>query len=369
MIKKTLLLLTISIFVLSGCSNINLNRKEVLNLESKSKFPQNPNELLTFDKNNLKEIWLAGGCFWGVEAYMARIYGVYDVTSGYANGNTENPTYEEVCFGNTGHAETVNVLYDPKKTDLETILTYFLKIIDPTLLNRQGNDRGKQYRTGIYYKEESDQAIIQKLLLLEQEKYDDPIVTEVELLDNFYLAEDYHQDYLEKNPDGYCHISFDSLEEQDIPILVDPSWYPKPSDEELKTKLTDIQYKVTQENDTEASFSNQYFDNFEPGIYVDVVTGEPLFSSTDKYESGCGWPSFTKPIIPEVVLYYKDTSYNMVRTEVRSRSGDSHLGHVFEDGPKEQGGLRYCINSASIRFIPLEEMAEEGYAYLENIAK
>jgi peptide methionine sulfoxide reductase msrA/msrB len=337
--------------------------------DATSKFPINPNLDLAFDKSGLEEIWLAGGCFWGVEAYMTRIYGVFDVTSGYANGDTENPTYEEVSYKNTGHAETVHVRYDPERVDLATLLNYFFKIINPTVLNQQGNDRGEQYRTGIYYKKDTDKVVIAQVIAREQEKYEDPIVTETEQLTNYTLAEEYHQDYLEKNPDGYCHIEFDSLEDQSIPIEIDPMMYPKPSDETLKMTLTPAQYKVTQDNATEAAFSNEYWDTFEPGIYVDVATGEPLFSSADKFESGCGWPSFTKPILPEVVVTLEDSSFNMIRTEVRSRSGNSHLGHVFTDGPKDKGGLRYCINSASIKFIALADLQATGYGYLESIAK
>ena len=298
---------------------------------------------------------------------MARIYGVYDVTSGYANGNKDNPTYEEVCSGTTGFAETVHVRYDPDRVDLKTLLTYFFKVVDPTTKNKQGNDVGEQYRSGIYFKNESDKAIIDEVVLVEQKKYSKKIETEVLPLKNYFLAEEYHQDYLEKNPDGYCHIDFDNLKE--TVITIDPKKYPKPSDEELKKKLTDIQYKVTQENKTEIAFSNEYWNNHEPGIYVDVVTGEPLFSSADKYDSGCGWPSFTKPIMPEVVTYKIDNAYNMIRTEVRSRSGNTHLGHVFEDGPEDKGGKRFCINSASIMFIPYDEMEELGYGYIKNLVQ
>lgn len=363
----------IVVFLLAGCSTLTSITSKDMSVsqkaEASSKYPDNPNINLTFDQSKLKEIWLAGGCFWGVEAYMARVYGVYDVTSGYANGKTENPTYEDVVWKNTGHAETVHVLYDPERVDLKKLLSYYFTIIDPTVLNRQGNDRGEQYRTGIYYKDEGDKKVIEAVMAEEQKKYDDPIVTEVEPLQHYYLAEEYHQDYLEKNPNGYCHVSFDSLKDQDVPKLIDPALYPKPSDKEIKEKLTDIQYKVTQGSGTEVAFSNDYWDNYDPGIYVDVVTGEPLFSSTDKYDSGCGWPSFTKPIEPDVLVTFEDTSYNMIRTEVRSRSGNSHLGHVFDDGPIDKGGLRYCINSAAIKFIPKDEMKEAGYGYLEHLIK
>jgi len=313
----------------------------------------------------VEEIWLAGGCFWGVEAYMARIDGVIDVTSGYANGNTQNPRYNDVLAG-SGHAETVHVTYNTNRVSLEELLIYFFKVVDPTSLNKQGNDRGISYRSGIYYKNEKDVPIIQRVMEKEQERYIKSIVTEVEQLDGFYLAEAYHQDYLEKNPDGYCHIDFKRLEEE--VIIVNAEDYKKLSDLEIKEKLTDEAYKVTQENGTETAFSTENWDNYAPGLYVDVVTGEPLFTSTAKYKSGCGWPSFYEPIIEEVVTYTIDESFNMQRKEVRSRVGNSHLGHVFEDGPKEHGGLRYCINSVAIRFIPLDEMEIEGYGqYIELI--
>ncbi|MCB7318968.1 peptide-methionine (R)-S-oxide reductase MsrB [Lacrimispora sp. 210928-DFI.3.58] len=312
----------------------------------------------------LREIYYAGGCFWGVEAYFSRIPGVYDVTCGYANGSTENPTYEEVCSHMTGHAETVHVLYDPDRVSLRTLTEHFFKIVNPLTVDRQGNDVGNQYRTGIYYTDESDLETLKSVMDAEQEKYDSPIVVELLPLSCYYLAEEYHQDYLVKNPNGYCHVDFSGLAEFEKPQmagLVDLSAYTVPSDEELRERLTDEQYRVTQNGDTELPGTGEYDDFFERGIYVDIVTGEPLFLSTDKFDSGCGWPAFSKPIDPEVVVEYSDTSFGMVRTEVRSRVGDTHLGHVFNDGPKELGGIRYCINSASLRFIPYEDMEEEGY--------
>lgn len=338
---------------------------EIITQQQKKSADENPNDAVDYSKAELKTIYLAGGCFWGVEAYLEKVYGVADVVSGYANGDTENPTYEDVSYKNSGHAETVKVDYDPARISLEQILDYYLLVVDPTSMNKQGNDRGVQYRSGVYYTDESERKIIEERLNKEQAKYADKIVVEVEKLDNFYEAEEYHQDYLKKNPNGYCHIDISKANE----VIIDQSKYPKPSDEELKKKLTDVQYKVTQENDTEYAFSNEYWDNKDKGIYVDVATGEPLFSSTDKFDSGCGWPSFSKPIAKEVVTYHTDLSYNMKRTEVRSRSGNSHLGHVFEDGPKELGGLRYCINSASICFVPLEAMEQEGYGYLTHLIK
>ncbi|MCS7460471.1 peptide-methionine (R)-S-oxide reductase MsrB [Paenibacillus doosanensis] len=327
----------------------------------------NPNKDVDYSKSELRTIYLAGGCFWGIEAYMSRIYGVSDVVSGYANGTGENPSYEDVVRGDRGFAETVKVAYDPNRVTLAELVADYFKVIDPTSVNKQGNDRGIQYRTGIYYENQQDLSVIQAGVDREQGKYEKKIVTEVLPLSNFYLAEEYHQDYLEKHPDGYCHIDLGILKDQ--PIQIDPAKYPKPSDAELKQKLTKEQYQVAVLADTEHAFTNEYWDLFKPGIYVDVTTGEPLFSSADKYDAGCGWPSFTKPIIPEVVTYAEDDSYGMVRTEVRSRAGNIHLGHVFDDGPADKGGKRYCINSASIRFVPLADMDKEGYGDLIGIAQ
>ncbi|HWR61162.1 MAG TPA: peptide-methionine (R)-S-oxide reductase MsrB [Clostridia bacterium] len=313
-----------------------------------------------------REIWLAGGCFWGVEEYFSRIDGVVETSVGYANGRTENPSYYDIP--NTGHAETVQVAYDPDKISLDGLLEYFFGIIDPTSRNRQGYDVGTQYRTGIYYSDEGDKVTIERAVAREQNKYKAPIVTEVRKLEHYYPAEEYHQDYLKKNPGGYCHIDFSGLKAKARP-KVDPALYDRPAGEEIKKSLTDTQYSVTQENSTERPFSNEYWDNHKAGIYVDIVTGEPLFLSSDKYDSGCGWPSFTRPIDKAVLLEKEDRSHFMVRTEVRSRVGNSHLGHVFEDGPEEEGGLRYCINSASLRFIPVEKMEEEGYEAFINYVK
>lgn len=321
------------------------------------------------EETKLKEIYLAGGCFWGLEAYMQRIDGVDDAVSGYANGKTENPRYEDLR--ESGHAETVKVSYRSDEIGLEEILKYYLRVVDPTSINKQGNDRGAQYRTGIYYTDATQKDLIEAILKEEQKKYEKPIVIEVEPLEQFYEAEEYHQDYLEKHPGGYCHIDLSKADEplEAAEPVIDHSKYVKPSNEELKKTLTDIQYKVAVENNTERAFSNEYWDLFERGIYVDVATKEPLFSSNDKFESGCGWPSFSKPITKDVVKYYEDKSYNMIRTEVRSTNGDIHLGHVFDDGPKELGGKRYCINSASIEFIPYEKMDEKGYSYLKKFIK
>ena len=349
----------------SNGKDITKKINEIIEREEAKNIGTNPNDGVDYDNSDLKTIYLAGGCFWGLEAYMERIYGVADVISGYANGNTENPTYEDVSRKNTGHAETLKIQYDPARVSLDNLLDYYLQVIDPTSLNKQGNDVGTQYRTGIYFTDEKDREIIEKKLEDEQKKYKDKIVVEVEKLSNFYEAEAYHQDYLDKNPYGYCHIDLRKANE----IIIDKEKYKKPSDDFLRKRLTNIQYNVTQKSDTEQPFSNKYWNSEKKGIYVDIVTGEPLFVSSDKFNSGCGWPSFSKPISKDVVKYSGDNSYNMDRVEVRSRAGGSHLGHVFEDGPKESGGLRFCINGAALRFVPLEDMDKEGYGYLKHLVK
>ncbi|NEW65474.1 peptide-methionine (R)-S-oxide reductase MsrB [Carnobacteriaceae bacterium zg-84] len=328
--------------------------KEQVTSESKSM--QKGGE--TVDKSMLKDLYLAGGCFWGLEEYFSRINGVIDVTSGYANGKSDVTNYH--LISQTDHAETVHIQYDASKVSLRELLLYYFRVIDPTSVDKQGNDRGRQYRTGIYYQNDDDKKVIDEAIAEKEKELGQKTAIEIEPLRHYILAEEYHQDYLKKNPGGYCHID---VSEANVP-LVDVTKYPKPSQEELKQTLTKDQYQVTQENKTEQAFSNQYWDFFEEGIYVDVATGEPLFFSKDKFQSGCGWPSFTKPINTEVVTYHKDTSYNMTRIEVRSRAGNSHLGHVFDDGPKDKGGLRFCINSLSIKFISKMEMAEKGYDYL-----
>lgn len=312
----------------------------------------------------MAEIYLAGGCFWGMEKYLASVPGVESTQVGYANGRTEHPTYEEVCRNNTGHAETVKVVYDPRVLPLAFLLNLFYDAIDPTSLNRQGGDVGTQYRTGIYYADEDDRPLIERSLADLQKHYQKPLEIELKPLDQFYPAEDYHQSYLDKNPGGYCHIGADKFRKARCAVAVRPENYQAPDPESLRRTLTETQYRVTQENATEPPFQNAFWDHFRQGIYVDITTGEPLFVSADQFESGCGWPSFSKPISPEVVQEKTDRSFGMQRTEVRSRVGNAHLGHIFEDGPRESGGLRYCINSAALRFISKEEMEREGYGYL-----
>ncbi len=310
-----------------------------------------------------KEIYLAGGCFWGIEKYLSLIKGVIGTEVGYANGNKENPTYEEVCTQNTHHAETVKVLYDPKEASLDFILRLFYDVIDPVAKNRQGNDIGTQYRTGVYYTDERDREIITDSLQELQRRYDRPLAIEVMPLANYYPAEEYHQKYLDKKPFGYCHISKEQFKKAKEAEDHTARYKVKPKTV-LKENLTDMQYDVTQNNATEPPFRNEFHDNYREGIYVDVTTGEPLFSSQDKFKSGSGWPSFSKPISPESLKEVADESYGMGRIEVRSSIGDAHLGHVFTDGPSEFGGLRYCINSAALVFIPKEKMEEKGYGYL-----
>lgn len=354
---------------------------------SSSKAAEQANNVIVNNKKeismNSKTIYLAGGCFWGTEHFLGLVHGVEKTEVGYANSNVPDPTYREVCTGRTGAAETVEVVYNPEEVSLPFLLSLYYQTIDPTSLNRQGNDRGTQYRTGIYYTDPSERPIIEKSIAELQTHYNKPIAIEVAPLENFYPAEDYHQDYLDKNPGGYCHINPGlfrmAAEIRDTTLLNQTARdnvgsslekkYEKPSDAELRERLTPLQYEVTQNAATERPYANEYNKEFRPGIYVDIVTGEPLFLSTDKFESGCGWPAFSKPISPDVIKAYRDLSHGMDRIEVRSNDGDSHLGHVFNDGPRDKGGLRYCINSASLRFVPLADMQKEGYGDLIPLVK
>lgn len=308
-----------------------------------------------------KEIYLAGGCFWGVEGYFDRLGGILETEVGYANGKTENTTYQDLK--ETDHVEALYIKYDENKISLTEIIDHLFRIIDPTSVNKQGNDIGRQYRTGVYSEDEEVLEEVRKMIDSKRENYQKDIVVEVEKLNNYVVGEDYHQDYLEKNPTGYCHVD---LSLADVPLY---GTYEKYDDKVLESTLSQIQYDVTQNAATERPFTSEYDKFEEDGIYVDITTGEPLFSSSDKYDAGCGWPSFTRPITSYSMDYEKDNSLGMSRVEVKSKTGDSHLGHVFEDGPSDEGGLRYCINGAALKFIPYEEMDEQGYGEYKKYVK
>lgn len=311
-------------------------------------------------KEGWEVIYLAGGCFWGMEKLAQALPGVEDAVSGYANGDGETaPTYQLVCTGGAGFKETVRVVYDPAVISLPQLLQAYFLVIDPTVRSRQGSDVGGQYQTGVYYNDEASRQIVERVMAAEAKKYDFFAVEHGPLV-NFYDAEAYHQDYLEKNPGGYCHIPAHEIEEV-AALIAAEAGYEKPDPEQLKRTLTARQYDVTQNAATERPFTGEYWETDEEGIYVDVTTGQPLFRSADKYESGCGWPSFSAPIYEGVVRYAEDTSHGMDRTEVRSDVGDAHLGHIFTDDPESPNGTRYCINSASLRFIPKAEMEAQGY--------
>ena len=325
-----------------------LNHK---NQKSKQLSDQQPSKKVL--SSNKKVIYLAGGCFWGVEGYFKKLHGVYETEVGYANGKTDNTDYANVAA--TDHAETVRVCYDKSVISLEEILLHYFRIIDPLSVNRQGNDIGRQYRTGVYYTDDSDSKIIDKIFHYEEELHG-PIAVKKSTLKNFIKAEDYHQNYLDKNPCGYCHI--------DISLSSKPLFneeYPLPSEDKLREILDRTSYNVMRKATTEAPGTSPLNNEFRPGIYVDKITGEPLFCSADKFDAGCGWPSFSKPITTEKLTEHIDTSHMMVRTEVVSKNSNSHLGHVFDDGPIDKGGLRYCINGTALRFIPFEKMDKEGY--------
>lgn len=307
------------------------------------------------------KIVFAGGCFWGTEHFFKQIKGVTATKTGYVNSLVPNPTYKEVCTGVTGAAEAVMVDYDPAVAPLAFLIRMFFISIDPTSVDRQGNDVGTQYRTGIYYTSTDQEVVAQRLLASEARRYALPLAVELMPLANFYPAEDYHQAYLDLNPGGYCHIDprLFAVAREARP-RADERWY-KPSDAVLRCTLSPLQYEVTQNAATESPFSNEYHAHHAKGIYVDVTTGEPLFASTDKFDSGCGWPAFSRPLPGASIVELTDLSHGMRRTEVRSGLGDAHLGHLFPDGPRDRGGLRYCINSAALRFVPAEDMAAEGY--------